>query len=100
MLNRAALSALCALLGATPLLADPSPAYLVKDINTGNQASSPSALLGIGGTLFFAAGQPSTGQEPWRSDGTLEGTYLLKDTVAGSLGTSFSPADLNGTLLF
>ena len=30
--------------------------------------------------LFFKAWTPATGNEPWASDGTPEGTYIIKDT--------------------
>ncbi|MDR2622480.1 MAG: T9SS type A sorting domain-containing protein [Dysgonamonadaceae bacterium] len=30
--------------------------------------------------LFFKAWTPDTGNEPWASDGTTEGTYMIKDT--------------------
>ena len=41
--------------------------------------SDPSSLTGVGGTLFFTAGDGTHGQELWKSDGTKAGTVLVKD---------------------
>lgn len=42
-------------------------------------SSSPNNLTRIGGLVFFAATQGSTGTEPWRTDGKPSGTRLLKN---------------------
>lgn len=58
-------------------------------------------MLEIDGLLYFVASTASSGNELWRSDGTPEGTYLLKDIVPGV--DSSQPMDLtnvNGTLYF
>ena len=63
---------------------------LVKDINPGSSYSGfpydshPSSLTAVGGTLFFTADDGTTGQELWKSDGTAEGTVLVKDIRPGS----------------
>jgi len=45
--------------------------------------ASPDWLTDINGTLFFAADDGTTGIELWRSDGTPEGTKLVKDIYPG-----------------
>ena len=59
-----------------------------------------SVFLGIDDKLFFAASDNQNGEELWISDGTAEGTNLLKDInpVGSSLPNTFS--DVNGTLFF
>jgi ELWxxDGT repeat protein len=62
---------------------------LVKDINP--QPFSPSFLAdltAIGGTLFFTANDGVHGRELWKSDGTPDGTVLVKDINPGP-GHSF-----------
>ena len=61
----------------------------VKDINPGPDWGSGSVGLGSplvvhGGQLFFLAGDASTGDELWRSDGTEAGTVLVKDIWPGT----------------
>jgi len=57
-------------------------------------------LMGLNGTLFFAANNGTNGAELWRSDGTAGGTVLFKDINPGS--ASSSPAGLAsvGDILF
>jgi ELWxxDGT repeat protein len=72
----------------------------VKDIRPGSYSSTPAHLANLNGTLFFAADDGILGHELWKSDGTAEGTVLVKDIRPG--GNS-EPADLtnvNGTLFF
>jgi ELWxxDGT repeat protein len=83
----------------------PAGTRMVKDLlvktpdtaNTGDTAS----LVNVNGTLFFAARQPGTGYELWKSDGTTAGTTLLKD-----FGNQFEPVgprhltNVNGKLFF
>lgn len=79
--------------------------YLVKDIN----ASVPIARRGsiypytcvVGGTVFFPEDDGFIGGELWKSDGTPEGTVLVKDIVPGVIGSNpFRLTNLNGTLFF
>jgi ELWxxDGT repeat protein len=58
---------------------------LVKDISTGATPadSSPSGFATAGGVSFFAAADPDTGREIWRTDGTATGTYRLADICPG-----------------
>ena len=54
---------------------------LLKDINSGSSSShTPThSLSAIGQTLFFTADNGVNGPELWRSDGTENGTYMVKD---------------------
>ncbi len=54
----------------------------------GPYAISPSSLVNVSGTLFFAASDGLSGKELWKSDGTTAGTVLVADIRPG-----FSYAD-------
>ncbi|QHT70455.1 T9SS type A sorting domain-containing protein [Rhodocytophaga rosea] len=75
---------------------------LVKDINAQFiQKLNPLAPTNVNGILYFSGYDAIHGQELWRSDGTPEGTYLVKDINPG-LGNS-NPSrliEVNGTLYF
>src|SRR5687768_11768787 len=77
---------------------------LVRDINPGaadSVSSQPSDAVFFDGAWYFAADDGVRGRELWRSDGTSEGTTLVRDILPGS-GSS-SPAHLraaNGRLFF
>ena len=58
--------------------------HLVKDIFPGELASAPSHLAIVNDTLFFTAHSPE-GYGLWRSDGTEQGTMLVKLVPAASL---------------
>jgi ELWxxDGT repeat protein len=92
---------------SSPLAAHAGPASLVKDINAfiSTVASDPSHFTDVNGTVFFYATDVTSGTELWKSDGTAEGTVLVKDSNPGPAGSK--PADLktflvnvNGTLFF
>lgn len=58
-------------------------------------------MVRVGSTLFFSATNNTNGFELWRSNGTAQGTLLVKDINPG--GSNSSPArltDVNGTLFF
>jgi ELWxxDGT repeat protein len=65
--------------------ADAQPAFQVKDICPGPCSFQSrigvvgSALLDLGGTLLFEGDDGVTGPELWRSDGSADGTFLVKD---------------------
>ena len=44
---------------------------------------SPSMLTAMNGIVYFFVTLPELGREVWRSDGTAEGTYLVKDAHPG-----------------
>src|SRR5207253_2247840 len=71
--------------------------YLVKDINTATDDSSPDGLTDVNGTLFFVASDPTNGRELWKSDGTERGTVLDKDS---DFSSPAGLTDANGTLFF
>lgn len=74
---------------------------LVKDINNGEDDSSPSAFTIVGNTLFFVATTGPTGAEVWKTNGTKQGTSLVGDVRPGP--ESSNPSELvayNGKLVF
>jgi len=56
---------------------------LVKDINPDGN-SLPRNFFAYKGKLYFLANDGTHGNEPWVSDGTEDGTFLLKDINPGS----------------
>ena len=77
---------------------------LLKDIFPGNYGGvdvvTPASFAVYRGILYFAAYDPTTGVELWKSDGTSEGTVLVKDLAP--VGSSI-PAGLTvvgGSLYF
>ena len=70
---------------------------LVKDIHTGDDAdstpnsSTPQNLIDVGGVLYFTANDGVTGVELWKSDGTSEGTVLVRDIFEGDQTNSNDP---------
>src|SRR5262249_47450069 len=83
---------------------------LVKDINPnivtnpfgfpglpGPASSSPDWLTDVQGTLYFSADDGTSGRELWKSDGTPEGTVLVKDVQSDApsgFAGSANPANL------
>ncbi len=58
-------------------------------------------MVGTDGLVFFRAKDPSYGEEVWASDGTAEGTRLVRDIVAGTSGSWPSGfMAFNGKVLF
>jgi ELWxxDGT repeat protein len=78
------------LLGLAPAAEAALTPRLVKDINTvPSPASSwPSNFVTAGDVSFFAADDPDTGRELWRTDGTATGTYQLADICPGECSSS------------
>ncbi len=63
--------------------------------------SSISAIVGVNGTAFFTASDPTYGQELWKSDGTLAGTVLVRDILPGPSGSNpTSLVSFGGALYF
>jgi len=76
------------------LAASPSGAddpYLLEDINPGTADSLISNVLVANDLLFFRAYRVGSGTEPWRSDGTGLGTFMIEDM---RLGTNSSNAHM------
>ena len=64
---------------------------LVRDINTnpvaGGHGSFLRAPLEVGDELFFSYGRPDVGYELFATDGTAEGTRLIRDINPGTPGS-------------
>src|SRR4051812_45862896 len=81
--------------------ASPFTALQVQDINQVPAGSNPSTPVAVGSTAFFAAFQPGTGTELWKSDGTPGGTVLVKDILPGAAGSQPKYlTNVAGTLYF
>ena len=68
---------------------------VVQDIFPGGGSSTPDDLIEMNGALYFSARPASwerKGRELWKSDGTPDGTRMVKDILPG-LGESM-PQDL------
>ncbi len=82
---------------------------LLKDINpSGDSYPSGSSgnlicdrMCNVGATLFFVADDGVHGRELWKTDGTEEGTVLVRDIYAGDDGSgAYYLTDVGGTLFF
>jgi ELWxxDGT repeat protein len=70
----------------TVLVADinPGSAYIAATKTSVPYSSNPTNLTAVGGTLFFTANDGRTGINPWKTDGTAQGTMLVKDIGDGA----------------
>lgn len=78
---------------------------LVKDIAPGTASSLPnesfpSEALAVGPNMFFPADDASHGSELWKSDGTEQGTVLVKDINPSGASSPTRLMDLGGSVLF
>jgi ELWxxDGT repeat protein len=84
---------------------------LLKELVPGAGSSFPSSwgrasfVHGVGDSLYFAANDKVHGTEPWKSDGTAEGTVLLRDVMPGPAGSgvgtsAFVPVGPHGAVAF
>jgi ELWxxDGT repeat protein len=85
---------------------------MVKDINPGAAHSLPGPIINqlvsdyteYNGELYFRADDGVNGMEPWKSDGTVGGTVMLKDIATflgdGSMTGGAHFAKLGGELYF
>lgn len=82
----------------------PAGTQLVKELFPGNgHGVSAATVLTAGvyqGKMYFSGRDASTAYEPWVTDGTPEGTYMLYDLNPGSLGSSPSDFHVIGNTLF
>ena len=84
---------------------------MVKDINTYNNVSDSSSdaamLTDVNGVLYFTCNNIDNGYELWKSDGTANGTVMIKDIYTGNninglpnSSVPYSLTNVNGTLFF
>ncbi len=89
-------AALTAVLAAVPAFAQVT---MVKDINPGaGESSTGYGATAFGSKILFSADDGTHGIEPWISDGTAEGTFMLADIVIandpqGHCGGASNPVD-------
>lgn len=63
--------------------------------------SDPHNLCNVNGTLFFGAFDPIGGETLWKSDGTEQGTIMIKYFGAGMIASFVTNlTNVNGTLFF
>ena len=91
--------------------------YMVKDINPGSNQSSPMnygwstaschsrSLCGAvpqssGSLIFFTANDGEHGHELWATNGTEEGTYMVKDIKVGDDNADISSLTMLGDTVF
>jgi ELWxxDGT repeat protein len=75
---------------ALSLQAQPAP-QLVRDINTTRRDSSwPGGFVSDGRLSWFFA-RDENGRELWRTDGTPEGTRMVRDIAAGPISSITEP---------
>ncbi|GEM_PF-1968895 len=80
---------------------DGTTAELVRDIRPGAGRSKPQFLTPLNGKLIFAASTTDLNRELWISDGTEDGTKLLKEIArANSASDPASLVKLNGVIYF
>ncbi len=78
--------------------------FQLKDINKPrgpNPSSDPQFLTAVGDRVFFVVSDATHGAELWRSDGSPQGTFLVKDIFPGP--PSSRPSELTafaGRLFF
>ena len=82
----------------------PSGTVMVKDINSGSGSSSdfyyypPSTS--VGNTLYFIADDGTNGYELWKSDGTVNGTMMVKDINSGSGSSNLAGLTAIGNTIY
>ena len=59
----------------------------IVEIYPGTTGSDPFPLFGFHGNCYSQATNGLTGYEPWVTDGTVAGTFLLKDIYVGTSGS-------------
>jgi len=74
---------------------NPATSGLDADVN-----SSPSNFYVYNNKLYFTATDGTNGREPWVSDGTAAGTFMLKNIDPAGNSNVFEFASLNGFVYF
>ena len=74
---------------------------MLKDVNTDDTPEyNPDKLAVAGNLVFFAAGNPASGYELWKSDGTEAGTELVRDINPGTGGSQLNFLTAVGNVLY
>ncbi len=88
------------ILSMAALFANAQVPTLLRDINA-NGASGATEITCANGLVYFRANDDIHGVEPWVSDGTTEGTVLLKDINPGDGGSvPFTFLEFNDRVYF
>jgi ELWxxDGT repeat protein len=73
---------------------------LVKDINPGSADPNIFVMYRDGRKIIFTANDSIHGEELWVSDGTSDGTHMIKDIFNGPIGITVDNAMQAGDLLY
>lgn len=75
---------------------------LTIDLGTQPNDSSPRSFAEVNNVFYFSSTSGISGQELWRSDGTSEGTWMVKDLNPAPYSGSYPNwlTNVNGTLYF
>lgn len=80
---------------------DPTFLYSVNGSPVSANSSNPGEFIASGSSLFFIATDATNGTELWKSDGTAEGTVIVKDIRSGSGSSSpYSLTRVGNTIFF
>ncbi len=60
----------------------------ITSVSGENISTNNKRMVTVGNKLFFSAKTSDSGEELWMSDGTLSGTKMVKDIVAGANGSN------------
>ena len=78
--------------------------HLLANINQTNAGSHPKNFARLGEKVIFSAYDAVHGFEPWITDGTTNGTYLLKDIDPSNTslnpGSAYGFTEINGKSIF
>lgn len=68
--------------------------------NQGRRVVNATGFAEAGGVLYFRSGDPSLGQELWRTDGTPQGTHLVADLAPKEASSSPENLTAVGGMLY
>ena len=80
----------------------PKAVRVVVDLvpGAGHDSSYPDDLTRLGDAIYFRAETAATGTELWMTDGTADGTHLVRDIAPGSDGSFPTRLTVAGSRLF